>query len=491
MRKIFGAVLVCFFLLALSGCGCSHEWTEADCAAPKTCSLCGETEGEPISHSWQDADCENPQICTLCGETQGEALGHNWQEATCTLAAVCSRCDGSQGEPLPHTLGALQKAGDTMFRTCQVCGWEESVPFAADVYLQEKLVGSWICRSVSQDSINGSYHKEYIRDTLDPDAVTFRGDGTFTATLGEYKTGTWAYRETIESNGYLNYYCDLHYDGDREDVIHSIRYSDDFGVSIMETDRGMVTSYNFLAPTPEMEAAAAHMYGTWYSTMYITYELDRSSSIYEKDTVTFDLDHSITFLEDGTLTAQFLGEKTGIWFCSNIYESQYNTLYSYQLQFDGESQVYDAIYSVHTNPSVINQGLDLGMDKDNKPVSYIFYQMTEAECLEFAKAPELLPGSWVSASAEYWSADAEEPQKEETDKYYLTFQADGTFWGALQTDCRGKWVIDSYDPETGVYSYEILTPDNHYYFLELRPDGTLSVLLPVEDGSVDILMKKQ
>ena len=484
-------ILLILSLLLLSGCSCSHEWTEASCSAPKTCALCGETEGTPLQHSWRDADCENPRTCTLCGEIQGEALGHLWQEATCETGETCSRCSKSQGEPLPHALGTLQKVGDTMFRKCSVCGWEESVPFAAEAYLQEKLVGTWICRSISQDSSDGSYHNEVICDWLDADTVTFRGDGTFTAQLGESKTGTWAYRETIENNGLLTYYCDLHYDGDGEDVIHSVSYSDDFGVSILEAHSTMVTGYHFQPPTPEMEAAGAHILGTWYSTMYITYELDPNSYAYEKDTITFDLDHSITFLEDGTLTAQFFGEKTGTWFCSNIYEGQYNTLYTYQIQFDGESQIYNCIYSYNIHSP--NTGLDLNLDKDNKPVSYLFHPMTEAECLEYARAPELLSGSWASISAEYWSADAEEPTKEETDQYYLTFQPDGTFWGTLLTECRGKWEIDSYDPETGVYSYLIPAPGNtnYFYSVELRPDGTLSVLLYGEGYSAEILLKKQ
>lgn len=35
---------------------CFHEWDEASCTVPKTCSICRATEGEPLGHepgSWQ------------------------------------------------------------------------------------------------------------------------------------------------------------------------------------------------------------------------------------------------------------------------------------------------------------------------------------------------------------------------------------------------------------------------------------------------------
>ncbi len=72
--------------ILITGCGHQHSWDEATCTAPKTCSACGETEGEPLGHQWVDADCENPKTCSRCGETDGEAQGHT------TDLGVCSAC---------------------------------------------------------------------------------------------------------------------------------------------------------------------------------------------------------------------------------------------------------------------------------------------------------------------------------------------------------------------------------------------------------------
>ena len=42
-------------LIVLTGCGHEHEWTKATCTEPKTCTKCGETEGEALGHRWKEA----------------------------------------------------------------------------------------------------------------------------------------------------------------------------------------------------------------------------------------------------------------------------------------------------------------------------------------------------------------------------------------------------------------------------------------------------
>jgi rubredoxin len=45
----------------------SHNYTDATCTAPKTCDMCGKTEGQELGHS-------NDLICTRCGESTFEKL---------------------------------------------------------------------------------------------------------------------------------------------------------------------------------------------------------------------------------------------------------------------------------------------------------------------------------------------------------------------------------------------------------------------------------
>ena len=89
-------------LFTLTACGCEHEWSEATCTEPQVCSLCEETQGEPLGHAWVDATCEDPKMCSVCSATEGDALGHvpeNWKTtgvnyvtATVSSKKYCSVC---------------------------------------------------------------------------------------------------------------------------------------------------------------------------------------------------------------------------------------------------------------------------------------------------------------------------------------------------------------------------------------------------------------
>lgn len=101
MKKVCLIVLSLIMLLVFSGCCLSHEWVEASCAAPKTCSKCAKTEGEPLSHQWKEATCTAPKTCTSCGLTEGGKLPHkfgkeeiepDYVQATALLVRTCGDC---------------------------------------------------------------------------------------------------------------------------------------------------------------------------------------------------------------------------------------------------------------------------------------------------------------------------------------------------------------------------------------------------------------
>ena len=83
------------------------DWTpskDPTCTEPgediRTCPNCGETETREIgadSHTWTDATCTTPKTCTVCGKTEGEPLDHNFGEWSGTGEAgeqerTCSSC---------------------------------------------------------------------------------------------------------------------------------------------------------------------------------------------------------------------------------------------------------------------------------------------------------------------------------------------------------------------------------------------------------------
>lgn len=63
MKKLIAIIMVLCMVFSLSACGeCEHEWQEATCDAPETCSLCDATRGEELEHDTSELDC------TRCGE---------------------------------------------------------------------------------------------------------------------------------------------------------------------------------------------------------------------------------------------------------------------------------------------------------------------------------------------------------------------------------------------------------------------------------------
>ena len=97
----------------------NHNWQNATCVTPKTCSVCGATEGGVKSHTWLDATCSAPKTCSVCGEVEGEALTHSWQDATCSAPKICLLCGATEGDTLAHT---WLDATCTQPKTCSVCG---------------------------------------------------------------------------------------------------------------------------------------------------------------------------------------------------------------------------------------------------------------------------------------------------------------------------------------------------------------------------------
>ena len=92
MKRVSIVLLGILLCVLLAGCKCEHEWAEATCTEPKTCTKCKETEGEPLGPNWKAATCEEPETCTRCGEQQGELADHKWKEATCIVPKTCSVC---------------------------------------------------------------------------------------------------------------------------------------------------------------------------------------------------------------------------------------------------------------------------------------------------------------------------------------------------------------------------------------------------------------
>jgi len=69
--------MICFS--AFAGCSHTHEWKDADCTNPKTCTGCEETEGEALGHQFSQATYQTPAQCSVCGITEGDVLTPDFQ----------------------------------------------------------------------------------------------------------------------------------------------------------------------------------------------------------------------------------------------------------------------------------------------------------------------------------------------------------------------------------------------------------------------------
>ena len=119
MKTMLKTIIVLMALVlaisVLSGCEfipqqveCEHNFTEASCLTPKTCSICGKVEGEALGHSEEalagkDATCTEAGLtdgkkCSVCGEilvarAEIPATGHTeealpGEEPTCTSTGI-------------------------------------------------------------------------------------------------------------------------------------------------------------------------------------------------------------------------------------------------------------------------------------------------------------------------------------------------------------------------------------------------------------------
>lgn len=60
-KQILKIGLTITIIFCLAGCGHKHTFSDATCTEPKTCTQCGETEGEPLGHTVEIGTCDRCQ----------------------------------------------------------------------------------------------------------------------------------------------------------------------------------------------------------------------------------------------------------------------------------------------------------------------------------------------------------------------------------------------------------------------------------------------
>ena len=143
-KRLLGITTILFLVSLLSACCVDHEWQDATCTNPRTCSKCEETEGDALGHNWEEATCISPKTCSVCGETTGAVLDHEWKEATCSAAKTCLICEKTEGEPIEHVWGewditqeATVSEKGIRTRICAECSEKQDVRYELEVLHKE------------------------------------------------------------------------------------------------------------------------------------------------------------------------------------------------------------------------------------------------------------------------------------------------------------------------------------------------------------------
>ena len=155
MKKLLFILLLLLSICALISCGeCEHQWSEATCSTPKTCTLCEETQGNVLEHNFTEWETTKDPTCTIdgeltrtceCGKTEystvtasHETVTHEGKSATCISSGykeyiTCTKCAYTTYEAIPilphdtiiHNGQAptCQSIGYLEYETCQNCNY--------------------------------------------------------------------------------------------------------------------------------------------------------------------------------------------------------------------------------------------------------------------------------------------------------------------------------------------------------------------------------
>ena len=202
-RSLFFAAMILVCLMIFTACGCEHvfgeatcitprtcsvcgksdgvlsdhTWTDATCLAPKTCTICGITEGTLAEHTWAEATCMAPQTCTLCSATGEKKLEHSWQPANCEMPEHCPQCGIKRGGVV-HTFGNWQvenALSETMTRTCSGCQLEETDERNDLTLANQSLVGHW---DFATPSKNQDTPQPYVYFPAQGNGIFYDGENT-------------------------------------------------------------------------------------------------------------------------------------------------------------------------------------------------------------------------------------------------------------------------------------------------------------------------
>lgn len=143
--SLLSLMLALCMLIGLSSCSlfCKHEWKDATCTDPKTCTRCSKTEGDALGHTGGNATCSQKAVCSVCGAEYGDLAAHTFTEEIVKDEALkaAASCANAATYYKSCTCGAIStNAADVFFvgtasrhqyenNVCTVCGFDATTPY--------------------------------------------------------------------------------------------------------------------------------------------------------------------------------------------------------------------------------------------------------------------------------------------------------------------------------------------------------------------------
>lgn len=135
---------------------------------------------KPVDHDWVDATCTTPRTCSICKKIDGDRLsnatGHRWITGDCFTKTTCSVCGITEGDFIHTYSDWMYNEDDQMERrVCTICGHLE----VRDYFVQyTKLEDGTYSASATKDA-EGIIH---IKTTYNKANVTEIAPGGFKGT---------------------------------------------------------------------------------------------------------------------------------------------------------------------------------------------------------------------------------------------------------------------------------------------------------------------